>query len=155
MQTEISFFLLMKVKSKIEDIKLGVNLLAQNIKEELHLTTEEKLGSKKMEWTTLYITGEEGFKPEVARRLDGSDLNFMPGYLGNPSESDHDMYWVDKEVDIRSFKHAIGAKTIWKYRVRVYSSLEAFVNSQNEDKNSLTDKDLALIQEMRKPRKAS
>lgn len=155
MRTEIGFFLLMKVKATIEDIKLGVNLLAQNLKEELHLTTEEKLGSKKMDWTTLYITGEEGFKEEVAKRLDGSDLDFMPGYLGNPSDSDHDMYWVDKQVDIRAFKLAIGAKTIWKYRVRVYTSLEAFVNSQNEDKTSLTENDLALIQEMRKLKKVS
>jgi hypothetical protein len=104
-----------------------------------------------MDWITLYITGEEGFKPEVARRLDHSDLDFMPGYIGSGTgTSDHDMYWVGKNVDLRSFKLAIGAKTIWKYRVRVYKSLEEFIGSQNKENNSFTQRDLELIQEMRK-----
>jgi len=113
--------------------------------------TIEKIGETKMDWITIYITGEEGFKHEVAKRLDHSDLEFMPGYIGNATgTTDHDMYWVNKEVDLRTFKLAIGAKTIWKYRVRVYASLEEFITSQNKENNSFTASDLKLIQEMRK-----
>ena len=83
----------MKIKSTVTDIKLGVNLLAQNLKDELHLGTEEKLGSKKMDWVTVYITGKEGFKEEVAKRLHHSHIDYMPGYIGNSSgTTDHDMY---------------------------------------------------------------
>ncbi len=116
----------------------------------LTLVTKERLEERKMDWITLYITGEDGFKPEVARRLNHSDLNYMPGYIGSGAGSDdHDMYWVDKNVSIREFKEAIGAKTIWKYRIRVYCSLEEFIASRNNETESFSANDLALIREMR------
>ncbi len=149
----------MKIKAKVTDIKLGVNLLAQNLKDELHLGTEEKLGSKQIEWVTVYLTGKEGFKEEVAKRLYHSHIAYMPGYIGNSSgTTDHDMYWIDKDLDDRAFKLAITAKTIWKYRIRVYQSLEEFVTAQNGETSSFTAHDLELIEEMRKgpqTRKAS
>ena len=149
----------MKIKSTVTDIKLGVNLLAQNLKDELHLGTEEKLGSKKMDWVTVYITGKEGFKEEVAKRLHHSHIDYMPGYIGNSSgTTDHDMYWIDKDLDERAFKLAITAKTIWKYRIRVYQSLEEFVTAQNTETTSFTVHDMELIEEMRRgpqTRKAS
>ncbi len=141
----------MKVKSTIADIKLGVSLLTQNLKDELHLDTEEKLGSKQMDWITIYITGKEGFREEVAKRLYHSHIAYMPGYIGSSSGgTSHDMYWIDKALDDRAFKLAIGAKTIWKYRIRVYRSLEEFVSSQNIETTSFTAHDMELIEEMRK-----
>ncbi len=131
---------------------MGVNRISQNIKTVLNHPTEELLeGETQMDWITIYITGEKGFKSEVAKRLDHSELDYMPGYIGNAAEStDHDMYWVDKNLAIRDFKEAIGAKAIWKYRIRVYRTLEEFIASQNIENNSFTDNDNALIQEMRK-----
>lgn len=141
----------MKVKSKVADIKLGVSLLAQNLKDELSLGAEEKLGSKQMEWITIYITGKEGFKEEVAKRLYHAHIAYMPGYIGSSTGAcSHDMYWIDKDLDDRAFKLAIGAKTIWKYRIRVYRSLEEFVSSQNKETTSFTAHDIELIEEMRK-----
>ncbi|MEQ8361692.1 MAG: hypothetical protein RH948_02425 [Cyclobacteriaceae bacterium] len=149
----------MKIKSTVTDIKLGVNLVAQNLKDELNLGAEEKLGSKQMDWVTVYITGKDGFKEEVAKRLHHSHIAYMPGYIGNSSgTTDHDMYWIDKDLDERAFKLAITAKTIWKYRIRVYQSLEEFVTSQNTETNSFTIHDMELIEEMRRgpqTRKAS
>jgi hypothetical protein len=87
---------------------------------------------------------------EIHQMLNQNFL-LLPGYIGSGTgTSDHDMYWVGKNVDLRSFKLAIGAKTIWKYRVRVYKSLEEFIGSQNKENNSFTQRDLELIQEMRK-----
>lgn len=141
----------MKIKSTVADIKLGVNLLAQNLKEELHLGAVEKLEQKQMDWITVYITGKPGFKEEVAKRLYHSHIDYMPGYIGSSSEStDHDMYWIDRNLDDRAFKLAISAKTIWKYRIRVYKSLEEFVAAQNKETTSFTAHDLELIEEMRK-----
>ncbi|HNP06812.1 MAG TPA: hypothetical protein PKN99_04265 [Cyclobacteriaceae bacterium] len=141
----------MKVKSTVADIKLGVNLIAQNLKDELRIRAEEKLGSKQIDWSTIYITGKEGFKEEVAKRLYHSHIAYMPGYIGNSlGATDHDMYWIDKDLDDRSFKLAIGAKAIWKYRIRVYKSLEEFVSAQNKETSSFTPHDMKLIEEMRK-----
>ena len=78
----------MKVKSTVADIKLGVNLIAQNLKDELRIRAEEKLGSKQIDWSTIYITGKEGFKEEVAKRLYHSHIAYMPGYIGNSLGAD-------------------------------------------------------------------
>lgn len=107
----------------------------------------------KMEWINVYITGQPGYKKEVARRLEGADLNFMPGYIGSSTGTDdYDMYWLDKSVELRQFKEAIGAKLIWKYRIQFYPSLEAFTSSQDKSRtnDAFTEKDLELIAEMRK-----
>lgn len=129
----------------------AVNKLSGTFRDNLAAEQKKNWATTKMDWVTIYITGKEGFKPEVARKLDHSDLDFMPGYVGSGTgSSDHDMYWVNSNVDLRQLKLAIGAKTIWKYRIKVYQSLEAFVASQNHESTTLTDNDLALIQEMRK-----
>jgi hypothetical protein len=53
----------------------------------------------------------------------------MPGSLGN-SEEAAEMYWVADNIEIKDFKRAIGARTIWKYRLTFYTSLEEFIESQ-------------------------
>ncbi len=90
-----------------------------------------------MGWITLYITGNADFREEVLKKLEASDVNYMPGYTGGSSELDtHELYWLDEKVDIRTFKEAIGSKLIWKYRLRFFLSLEEFIESQrNERKN--------------------
>lgn len=106
-----------------------------------------------MDWNTIYITGREGFKHEVARRLEHSDVNYMPGYMGaEVGKNDHDMYWLDKTLDLRAFKEAIGAKAIWKYRIHFYESQEKFIASQNQNTNPslFTKRDIALIESMRR-----
>lgn len=122
--------------------------------------TVEKLEREElMDWNNIYIVGNRGFKKDVARKLEHSDLNFMPGYLGaDLGATDYDMYWVDKKVTLRDFKLAITAKYIWKYRLRFYDSLEKFIASQNKEENNslFTPEDKALMSEMREgPRKKS
>ena len=61
----------------------------------------------------------------------------MPGYTGASSDMDtHDLYWLDEKVDLRKFKEAIGSKLIWKYRLNFFTSLEAFIESQNKKKEA-------------------
>ena len=104
-----------------------------------------------MNWITIYITGKSDFREDVRKKLEHADLNFMPGYTGNSSDINvHDLYWIDEKTDLRSFKLAIGGKLIWKYRLRFYDSLEAFVESQNPAKNytEFTADELSLIAEV-------
>lgn len=84
-----------------------------------------------MGWITVYITGKADFREEVLKKLESSNVNFMPGNTGASSDLDtHDLYWLDEKVSIRSFKEAIGSKLIWKYRLNFFTSLEAFIETQ-------------------------
>jgi hypothetical protein len=90
-----------------------------------------------MGWITVYVTGKADFREEVLKRLDSSNVNFMPGYTGGSSEMDtHELYWLDEKVNLRDFKEAIGSKLVWKYRLRFYTSLEEFIESQKNKKEN-------------------
>lgn len=91
-----------------------------------------------MGWITIYITGKADFRDDVRKKLDDSDLNLMPGYIGGSDGTDtfSDMYWVDEKIKLRDFKEAIGSKLIWKYRLHFFTSLEEFIESQNASKNN-------------------
>lgn len=110
-----------------------------------------KYAKYNMNWVTIYITGQSDFREEVKKKLEHADVNFMPGYVENSSsEYTHDLYWIDDQTKLRSFKEAIGSKLIWKYRLRFYNTLESFIESQNSKKNdnSFTAEELNLIHEM-------
>src|SRR4051812_18149535 len=105
-----------------------------------------------MGWATIYITGKEDFREDVGKKLEDSDLNLMPGYTGVSGDPElfSDLYWVDEKINLRELKEAIGSKLIWKYRLRFYTSLEAFIESQNSKRNSgeFTAEEQALLKEM-------
>ena len=104
-----------------------------------------------MNWTTIYITGKSDFREEVRKRLEHSDLPFMPGYIDSSSSSTiHDLYWLDEKIDLRAFKESIGSKTVWKYRLEFFDNLEKFIEAQNSSKksNSLTNEELGMIAEI-------
>jgi len=91
-----------------------------------------------MGWTTIYIAGKSDFRGEVLKRLEGSHVNFMPGYTGASSDMDtHDLYWLDEKIELRTFKEAIGSKLVWKYRLQFFTSLEAFIESQKNKRKDL------------------
>ena len=84
-----------------------------------------------MSWSTIYITGKSDFRDEVRRRLEHSDQRFLQGYIESPYDDEtHDLYWLDGVKNLKAFKEAIGAKLIWKHRIRFYTSLEAFMASR-------------------------
>lgn len=105
-----------------------------------------------MNWTTIYITGRPGFQQEVRRKLEHSDVDFMPGYVDNTTSTvTHDLYWLNDQTDLRQMKEAVGSKLVWKYRLRFYASLEAFLQSQDKSAKSMefTQDDLDLMAHMR------
>lgn len=94
-----------------------------------------------MNWNTIYIKGLGDFREEVKRKLEHSRLNVMPGSLGASTESPYtyDLYWVDEGINCRDFKKAIGARTVWKYRLRFYRSLEEFIASPHPSRKFTLD----------------
>lgn len=73
-----------------------------------------------MIWSTVYIKGREGFEREVIHQLEKSGFSFLPG----TEEQGLSLFWVDNLAKLREFKMAIGSKTIFKYRLRFFLSLE-------------------------------
>jgi hypothetical protein len=99
-----------------------------------------------MNWTTIYISGKPGFHKEVFYHLEQSDFSFMPG-----TADDHGLalFWVDENADVREFKKAIGAKTVFKYRLRFYRSIEEFDQIQTRKKsNVFTSEEQAMVKKM-------
>jgi hypothetical protein len=90
--------------------------------------------NRQVGWTTIYINGRAGAEKEILDNLKHSAFNFMPGYA---NEKGLILFWVDESESLRSFKQAIGAKTIFKYRLRFFTSVEAFV----EFKHQTSDQD--------------
>lgn len=86
-----------------------------------------------MGWVTLYISGKADFEQEVLHHLGKSGFAFLPG---SSDESELALYWVNDTYKLRDFKKAIGAKTIFKYRLHFYASVELFHKEQNKGKNS-------------------
>jgi hypothetical protein len=105
-----------------------------------------------MNWTTIYITGRPDFQTEVRKKIEHSDLNFMPGYVDNTTAAvTHDLYWVNDQTELREIKEAVGSKLVWKYRLKFYASLEDFLQSQDNSAKAaeLTQDDLDLMAHMR------
>lgn len=88
--------------------------------------------NRQVGWTTIYINGKAGAEAEILHNLQHSGFNFMPGYA---NEKGLILFWVDEAESLRSFKKAIGSKTIFKYRLRFYTNVEAFVESRHHEED--------------------
>lgn len=102
-----------------------------------------------MGWSTLYIHGKPGFEREVLDQLERSSIGFMPGAMsGEPNVA---LYWVDERTSMRSFKKAIGSEIVFKYRLRVFNTLESlheFQDQRIDATDNFTPQEQALIREM-------
>jgi hypothetical protein len=81
-----------------------------------------------MGWITVYIRGKVGAESEIIRNLDHTGFPYMRGAA---TEKRVGLYWIKGAENLRAFKKAIGSKTIWKYRLRFYTDIEAFVESRH------------------------
>ncbi len=100
-----------------------------------------------MGWITIYIHGKAGCGPEILHHVKQSEIDFMPGLVA--AEENIGLYWVDENVSLRDFKVAIGSKTVFKYRLRFFASLEKlndFIREKGSD--SFTPQEEAIIHSM-------
>jgi hypothetical protein len=102
-------------------------------------------------WITFYISGRRDFREEVRKKLEHSELPYMPGFIEETSEErSHDLYWVKEGTPLRTFKEAIGGKLIWKYRLRFFKKQEEFLSSEALGQSEFSDRERELINQMRK-----
>jgi len=67
-----------------------------------------------------------------------------------PGQEPADLYWLDGTTSLRKVKEAIGSKVIFKYRLRFYTSLEAFMASvQAPPETGFTSREREMITQMR------
>ena len=100
-----------------------------------------------MGWTTVYVRGRSGFEGEVTKNLDDSGFLCMPGYS---NEKGLTLFWIHEQETLRSFKKAIGAKTVLKYRLKFFTNVADFVETKYNARNQpLSNEDLVnLITQM-------
>ncbi len=91
-----------------------------------------------MGWKTIYITGRTGFDKDVQNHLEDSAIPFMPGSV---DENSLFLYWIDESVSLRNFKKAIGAKTVLKYRLKFFISIEDFHSKEERTANFTADEE--------------
>jgi hypothetical protein len=84
-----------------------------------------------MAWKTLYVTGRAGFDAAILHYLERSDIHFLTG-----SFNAHDTYlfWVTNHFVLQDLKKAIGGKVIFKYRMRFFFEVDAFLSSRDMGK---------------------
>lgn len=100
-----------------------------------------------MGWKTIYIHGNTGCGPDIMRHMEHSDIIHMPGTI--VGEDNIGLYWVDEKTGLRDFKKAIGSKTIFKYRLRFFTSLEKlneYYDGRSDE--SFTPQEEAMIHTM-------
>jgi hypothetical protein len=91
------------------------------------IATNNQREGNPMGWVTVYIRGKNGFKQEVLRELDHARIDVLPGYANERGVA---LYWIPENLSLREFKKAIGAKTVFKHRLKFYLTVEEFVENK-------------------------
>lgn len=73
---------------------------------------------------TIYITGIKKYRVSILKGLLKSDLIEGKDFIEGSSGYDHALYWLGDHVTLKDFKLAIGAKYIWKHRMRFFNTYD-------------------------------
>lgn len=97
-----------------------------------------------MSWNTVYVNGRKGFSevilPELSRSwLRGTvepNLNLV-------------MFWLNEDSGLRELKRAIGSRMIFKYRLRFFTDLEEYIQSESvKNYTGFSVREVQLIAQM-------
>jgi hypothetical protein len=81
----------------------------------------------------------------VLRHLEKSGFSFLPGT--DHVEDGVSLYWINDALQLRGFKKAITAKTIFKHRLRFFFELEKAQEKSGRSMR-LTPKEEAMVKKM-------
>jgi hypothetical protein len=102
-----------------------------------------------MNWNTIYITGKTDFWEDVKDELSGAKVKHIVGSVEHLPEGSRGLYWLGEKENLEDFKRAIGAKLIWKYRLRFQLDAEITNSSTRSTRDRFTERERSLIQKMR------
>lgn len=86
-----------------------------------------------MAWKTLYVTGRFGFDEALLDRLERSDIDFLTGSFNLEGTY---LFWVPEDFNVRDLKRLLGARIVFKYRMRFFFAIDAFVSSRDHGKRT-------------------
>lgn len=96
----------------------------------------------------VYIQGKGRYRDKLRKALYKSDLiegdHFIEGVNSLHEHKSTSLYWRTTRITLKQFKQAIGAKLIWKYRLRFYTHIDE-LPKQEKSSLEITQKDIDLM----------
>jgi hypothetical protein len=87
--------------------------------------------NKKMK--TVYVKGQTHYKKYVRKSLSKSKLREGLDFIEGLGSNEFGLFWINEKMKVRDFKRAVGARTIWKFRVKFYESFEEMIPKKIEE----------------------
>ena len=96
------------------------------MKQRLRISTFVPVDERGMSWNTVYVNVKKGFSEAILPELNRS-------WLRGTVEPDLNlvMFWLNEDSGLRELKRAIGSKMIFKYRLRFFTNLEEYIQSES------------------------
>ena len=88
---------------------------------------------------TIYITGIRNYKKGIRKALDKSDLVEGYDFIEGLDSPDFALIWINENIGLRTFKHVMGVKYVWKHRLRFYNSIDEMKPKTSNDELSEND----------------
>ena len=86
-----------------------------------------------MDWKSIYTAGKPGFSHEVFRGFKNLETDFMTGSF---IEGVTYHYWIPQTFNLDDLKREIGAKQIFKFRIRFFLNEEDYITFRDRDKKN-------------------
>jgi hypothetical protein len=86
-----------------------------------------------MAWKTLYVTGRPGFDRELLSSLEKTDSHYLTGSFNDDNTY---LFWVTESFEVQKLKYAIGSKVLFRYRLRFFFGVDAFISSRDLGKRN-------------------
>lgn len=94
-------------------------------------------------WTTVYITGKKGFGDAVLNKV-GNHWVFGSAALDDGTL----MFWLPNADQLRTFKTAVGARIMLKYRLTFFTDIEKQLLTVGDTNKPLSDGERIMISDM-------
>ena len=81
---------------------------------------------------TIYIKGIKKYNTSIYKGLKKSNLIDGIDYINGLGGIEYALYWINDNITLRDFKLAIGAKYIWKHRMRFHNNINEIITIENK-----------------------
>jgi hypothetical protein len=98
---------------------------------------------------TIYIKGIKKYKVSIIKGLNKSSLIDGLDYIQGLAGEDYALYWLRENLELREFKLAIGAKFVFKHRMRFFNTIEE-MNPPKRDDGLWSESEINLMDRIKK-----
>lgn len=83
----------------------------------------------------IFIKGITHYKKYIRKALSKSKLVEGIDYIEGYASNEYALYWIKDTLTLKEFKRSIGAKYVWRHRIRFFESEEE-MNKKKEIKEN-------------------